>query len=106
MTLEILAFVGGLVLTVLVPAVGWLVTAVIQQGRHIAAIEASNAAEAQQTSQMIEELRELRVDLKAIRGGIKDLCGDTKTLCERTDWLQRTADRHERFLDAGRIDPS
>ena len=88
----------GLLLTVLVPAVGWLVRVVISQGRRVAAIEARLDAGTGQMSRIEGMLQELR-------GDTKTLCGDMKTVCERTDWLQRTTDRHERFFETGRMDP-
>lgn len=95
---------------VLAAAVGWLVRTVIAHGRQIATIETSVSGIGDRIQAHVARVDEMHRDtsaqLRELRGDMKTLCGDVKTLCERTEWLQRTTDRHERFLDAGKMDPS
>ena len=94
---QALAIGLGVVLTALMGAVGWLVSAVVNQGHQIAAIRAAT----EQKDDAREEIREL---VREATTKIADQHSDVKLLCERTTWLQRTADRHERYLEAGRAD--
>lgn len=87
----------GVILTAIMGAISWLVRAVIQQGHEIAAIRAAT----EQKDGARDEIQSL---LRGVSGQVSDLRGDVKQLCECTDWLRRTTDRHERFLEAGRLD--
>ena len=81
--------------TVLAPAVGWLVTAVIAHGKQIAAL-----AEAQKAIPTIAaDLRTLVGQNHELAVGLAEVGGDVKALRERTEAVLRTVDRHERFLE-------
>ena len=87
----------GVILTAIMAAIGWLIRAVIHQGNAIAAIRAA-------TEQKDDSRDEIRSLLRGMSGHVSELRGDFKLLFERSDWVQRTIDRHERFLEAGRLD--
>ena len=91
---EILAIGFGVVLTAVAGAVSWLIRTVI---KHSVAIAAISAATTQK-----DDVREKIFDmLEAQDSRLRDISGDIRTVCERTVGLQRTTDRHERFLEAG-----
>ena len=108
-----------LIVGVLVPAVGWLVAAVISHGKQLAghrrAIEIlpelrsgldSHGRQLAELRQAIEVLPELRIELKQLAHGQRDIAvglealrGDVKAMSERTGALLRTVERHERWLE-------
>ena len=85
------------VLVAVVGAVGWLVHTVIKHGNTLTSIAAQINAHAELDRQVIQRLEAMESKLDTLNGG-------QQRLLERTDWLMRTADRHERFLDEGRFD--
>ena len=89
---EVVAMFVGVVVTILVPAMGWLITEVI---RHRAEIEAIRVA--------VEERRDIREKLEALLTEVSRQVaaahGAVEKLDERTNWIKRAVDRQERFLD-------
>ena len=85
------------VLIAVVGAVGWLVHTVIKHGNTLTAIAARIDAHAELGQQVLQGVKTMESKLDTLNGG-------QQRLLERTDWLMRTADRHERFLDEGRFD--
>ena len=75
--------------------------AVIRHGKELSEIRAEVAGQSSSDGEIKELVRE-----SGRESGRKldALHGDNQRLLERTDWLMRTADRHERFLDSGRLD--
>lgn len=80
------------VLVAVVGAVGWLVHTVIAHGKTLTAIAARIESHGEMDKQIISRLDS--VDSK-----LDTLHGDQRQALERTDWLMRTTDRHERFLE-------
>ena len=85
------------VLVAVMAAVGWLVHTVIKHGNTLTAIVARIDSHAELDQQVLQGLEAMKLKLDTLNGG-------QQRLLERTDWLMRTADRHERFLDEGRFD--
>ncbi len=90
---ELVVWAVGLVVAIVAPAVGWLITAVIGHRAQIAAL-----AEAQRS--LPSDLRELVRQNSQLAVSVAQVGGDIKVMRERTDALLRTVDRHERFLFA------
>ena len=96
MTLEAIG-ITELVLLVVVPTVGWLVRTVIAHGNALSAVSAKLDAQAEIDEQIVQRL-------DAVGAKLDVLHGDQRQVLERTDWLMRTTERHERFLEQGRLD--
>ena len=91
----------ALIVTVLTPAVGWLVSAVIAHGKQIAGLEATLSCVATRT-----DLQKLQDTIRRATGdmavNIETLRGDVRALHERTDSVRLVVDRHERYLEQER----
>ncbi|MDE2904562.1 MAG: hypothetical protein OXQ28_00595 [Acidobacteriota bacterium] len=85
------------VLIAVVGAVGWLVHTVIRHGNTLTAITAQLNAHGEMDRRIIARLEAMDSKLDALHG-------DAQKTLERTEWLMRTADRHERFMETGRLD--
>ena len=85
------------VLIAVMGAGGWLVVTVIKHGSALTAMAARIDAHAKLDQQVLQGVKAMEVKLDTLNGG-------QQQLLERTDWLMRTTDRHERFLDEGRFD--
>ena len=86
-----------LALLIVVPAVAWLVRTVIAHGNALSAVTAKLDAQAEIDEQIVQRL-------DAVVAKLDVLHGDQRQTLERTEWLMRTTERHERFLDQGRLD--
>ena len=86
----------------LVPAVGGLLTLVVQHGRAIAAIQSQIEAQAKAQEpamlQIQQDLRMLNITVAGMAVATERVHGEIKALRERTDELLRTTARHEAFL--------
>lgn len=86
------------VLTAVVAAVGWLLHTVIRHNNELAVLNAEAKARREVDDNVVKQLDAISMKLDSVHG-------DMHRAVERTDWLMRTTDRHERWLDAGRGDP-
>lgn len=96
MTLEpvdLVLIAVGLIATSLLPAVGWVVIAVVNQGRELAALREAVGNH----SAVDEEIKNL---LRHNNDRMEQVHGDFRQVLERSEWLTRTSDRHERFLES------
>ena len=84
-------------LMIVAPAVAWLLRTVNGHSNTIAALVVQVQARAEIDERVIKRLDSMDSKLDALHG-------DQRQVLERTDWLIRTTDRHERFLEAGRLD--
>ena len=83
----------GIAEFVVLPVIAWLVHSTSRHSRDIAAIR-SEVTTQRGTDAEVKQL------LRDTNGRITELRGDVHQLLERTEWLMRTTDRHERFLEA------
>ena len=96
MSLETIG-ITELILMVVAPTVGWLVRTVNTHGNKLADVAAKVNSQAQIDEQILQRL-------EAVGEKLDVLHGDQRQVLERTDWLMRTTERHERFLEQGRLD--
>lgn len=87
--------VAGVVVTILVPAMGWLVVEVINQRSKLEAIQTAVDERAEVREKIEESLTTVGEVMAATNT-------QTATLLERTLQIQRVLDRHERWLEEGR----
>lgn len=92
---SIAAIVVGIVVAVLVPALGWLVVEVINQRSKLEAIQTAVDERGEMREKIEESLRDIGNTTSATNA-------QTAALLERTLQFQRTLDRHERWLEEGR----
>lgn len=93
------ATVTGVVVTCLLPALGWLTALVISHGRHIARLDASLAAWRETVGGRLD-LLPTAADVADLRVSMERLHGDCRVLTEQVAAQRRLVDRHERCLAA------
>lgn len=94
MTLDVVLL---LAVTVLVPAVGWLISTVIAHGKLIARLD--EQAKRQVTRDDLHDLgKGLRAELAAVNVNIERLRGDLGVHAEKVDSVRLVVNRHEEWL--------